>query len=732
MKKSALFLVILSLGVVSVWAQKKKIKAYSGGNVIYQTNLKNVDSITFPNSMILFNTDLWQHNLADVDSLLFSTPNSGAQDTTAIDTSSAINIVYNGTSASITNPYSSRGVSITTSGANVTVNSTISTDNIVYNIWGTTTSGSLAITTSKNIILRLRGASITNPNGPAVKINSDRKATVHLLAGTANMLKDGTASSGKGALQSAGEFVFQGTGTLNILGMAKHGIQSSGATQVLNGNINILSAVKDGFNVDNFIMDSGSVTVSGTTGDAIDGDQGFVEINGGTIRIICNSADTKGISCDSILTINGGDIEISMSGNESKGIKTDQDLTINGGNITITASGATVINGSDTSHCVGIKANGITTINDGDITITCTSTNNGGRCISADGELYINGGLMTLTTQGDGQGSTSRGFSPACIKVDSNLFVIGGEINCTSSGRGGRGIKVDGNITIGTMGANDSLISITVKTSGSNVVSSGGSSFGSSNSYKGAPKGIKAEGNISINSGLVRVYCSQNTSATAEGIESKDSIRINGGAVEVNTYDDGINATNWLCISGGKVWVNSRNNDALDCNGTNLTFSGGLIICFGSEQAVDVDLGERQGRSLTISGATVLARGGNMGVFSMNNSASPTMLNGQKYLRTSYSYGSTLVIKNNNQQTVCVFKHPTLSGSGFDAGTSDSGAKPPGGNSTSFIFTSPSVTSGNYTVFSSATITGGSSWHGYYTGATVTTSGNGTSISAQQ
>ena len=228
------------------------------------------------------------------------------------------------------------------------------------------------------------------------------------------------------------------------------------------------------------------------------------------------------------------------------------------------------------------------------------------------------------------------------------------------------------------------------------------------------------------------MYCSQNTTATAEGIESKDSIRINGGAVEVNTYDDGINATNWLCFSGGKVWVNSRNNDALDCNGTNVTFSGGLIICVGAEQAVDVDLGERQGRSLIISGATVLARGGNMGVFSMNNSASPTMLNGQKYLRTSYSYGNTLVIKNNNQQTVCVFKHPTLSGSGFDAGTSDSGAKPPGGNSTSFIFTSPSVTAGNYTVFSSATISGGSSWHGYYTGATVTTSGNGTSISAQQ
>ncbi|MBR5027950.1 MAG: carbohydrate-binding domain-containing protein, partial [Bacteroidales bacterium] len=742
---------------------------------------------------------------------------------------------------------------------------------------------------SKNIILRLRGASITNPSGPAVKINSDRKATVHLQAGTANMLKDGTASTGKGALQSVGEFVFQGTGTLNIYGMAKHGIQSSGATQVLNGNINILYAVKDGMNVDNFIMDSGSVTVSGTKGDGIDGDQGFIEINGGTISVTCDSADVKGLSCDSILTINGGDITVTVTGKQSKAIKTKQrmsmidgtlnviasgtyaleasgsgydpsyctgikaydyagvggnvtincpasnvggkgisadgiitinggtynitangagaaytnaggvrdtfssaciksnsnvsiagnvsvantgvdgkgitcdsnvtisngavlnanisgaggkavktdgDLTVNGGNITITASGATAIRGSDTSYCVGFKTDGTSTFNGGDITITCTSTNNGGRCISADGELYINGGTMTLSTAGSGEGSSARGFSPVCIKVDSNMVVTGGEISCTSTGRGGRGIKVDRKLTIGTVGANDSLIYITATTSGANVVSTGGGmpGGGSSSGYKGAPKGIKVEGNITINSGIVRVYCSQTSSATAEGLESKDTIRINGGAVEVNAYDDGINATNWLCISGGKVWVNSRNNDALDCNGTNVTFSGGLVICFGAEQAVDVDLGERQGRSLTIGGATVLARGGNMGVFSMNNSTAPTMLNGQKYLRTTYTYGNALVIKNNNQQAVCVFKHPTVSGNGFDAGTIGGGAKPPGGGGSNgaFIFTSPSVNTGSYSAYTSATITGGSSWHGYYTGATVTTSGNGTVISPQQ
>lgn len=891
MKKTIALMIILTMGVITVSAQKK-IKAYNAGGVIYQTDLENVDTITFPNNTILFNSNLWQHNLANVDSLVFTQPNSSTGDTTAIDTSTVINIVYNGSSVSITNPYSSQGVSITNSGATVTVNSTISTDNIIYNVWGTTTSGSLNITTSRNLIVRLRGASITNPSGPALKVNSDRKATIHLLAGTTNMLKDGTASSGKGAMQTAGEFVIQGTGTLNIYGMAKHGIQSSGSTRIIDGNVNILAAAKDGLNVDDFIMDGGTLAVSGTASDGIDGDQGFVEINGGTIRVTCDSADAKGINCDSTLTINGGSITVTVTGKQSKGLKTkqrmsmlggtlnitasgtyeleasgsgydpsyctgikaydyagvagsvtiscpasnvggkgisadgivtinggtyditvngtgaaytnangvrdtfstaciksnsnvsiaatvdvtntgvngkaitsdssvtisagavltanvsgtrskaikaDHDITINGGDITITASGATGINGSDTSYCVGLKNDGTTTINGGDITITCPSTNNGGRCISSDGELYINGGTLTLSTAGSGTGSSARGFSPVCVKVDSNMVVTGGVISCTSTGRGGRGIKVDRKLTIGTLGANDSLISITANTSGSNVVSSGSGmpgGGGSSSGYKGAPKGIKALGNLTINSGLVRVYCSQTSSATAEGIESKDTIRINGGAVEVNAYDDGINASNWLCISGGKVWVNSRNNDAMDCNGTNVTLSGGLVIANGSEQAVDVDLGERQGNSLTIGGATVLARGAGMGVFSQNNTA-PTMLNGQKYLMTSYTYGNTLVIKNSSSQTVCVFKHPTVSGSGFNAGTAKNGAKPPGGgggggqNSTNFVFSSPSVTTGSYSAFTTATITGGSSWHGYYTGATVSTTGNGTSLQAQ-
>ena len=73
----------------------------------------------------------------------------------------------------------------------------------------------------------------------------------------------------------------------------------------------------------------------------------------------------------------------------------------------------------------------------------------------------------------------------------------------------------------------------------------------------------------------------------------------------------------------------------------------------------------------------------------------------------------------------------TVSGSGFQSSTE--GLRPPGGggSSASFIFTSPEVTSGTYTLYTNPTINGTINWHGLYIGATATTSGSGTSVTAQ-
>ena len=570
---------------------------------------------------------------------------------------------------------------------------------------------------SRRFTLSLEGVSITNTTGAAINSIIDKDMTVILANNSANYLKDCANGTQKAAFYSKGQMFFNGSGTVTVEGRTNHAISSGDYIEVYGGNIVVTSAVSDGLHGDHIRMSGGSVTVSGTSGDGLDGDVGFIEINGGTLHVMAAAAGTKAVNCDSILTINGGEITLVSSGAQGKGLKSDHTITINGGNISITASGATVLETVDgvtvPSYCSAIAADGEVHVNGGTLAITLPTSNNGGKGISADRSVYITGGTVGITTAGSGAvytvfESTKDSYSSSCIKTDAHLYITGGHITCTSTGAGGKGLRADSTLVIGAVDAADSLLTLDVSTSGERFIVSGGVGWqgpgGQSGDYCN-PKAVSADGNLTVNSGVITITCTQSNEG-GEGLESKSVLTINGGQLTItSTGDDAVNASSQLNINGGTTYAASSNNDAFDCDGP-IFITGGFTIASASkspEEAFDCD-----NNIFGITGGTVIGTAPN-GMFSTPTTSACTQ-HSLKY--THAGNNSIQLIRNSDNAEIVTFHVPTMSSGGFPG--------PGGGKSAIFTFSSPELVQDTYTLKFGGTINGGTNFHNYYTGATYT------------
>lgn len=671
------------------------MRAHFAGNVIFQTPTSGLDSIKGDSLgfvTVHYSDATWSRAATQIDSLTFAFVADGdttiIADTVAVDTTGMISIVWNGSTVAVTNPYADSGIAITAAGGHVTVKSTTTTlGNVVYNLSGSSSDGWLLFNKlSTPVILRLDGVQLTASGNAAINIDKNQNAVIHLVKGRTNSFADADSNVDKAVVYGKGSLTVQGSGSMSITSDYVNGLQ---------------------------------------------GKRGVI-INGGATNVTVN-ADTK------------------------KGIKADMDFVMNGGELDITASGSievsadsTSATGYDFSYCTGIKTGdsdegtvGNIIVNGGALTIACPAGNAGGRCLSSDYDVVFNGGRTHLTTAGGGAavGGTGTnavdGYAATCISADRHIIIGGGLIDARSTGLGGRGLKADSNLVVGTVGGDDGLIYLYVQTSGNpiNAVSSGGPGGGGGSSsvdyFKGLPKAIKVEGNIYFNSGHVGAYCSQTSGdPNGEAIESKDSIFIFGGVIEANSYDDCLNAANYLEIAGGKLWCYARGNDAVDCNG-NTWIHGGLIIVKGQE--VGLDAATDAGGRFTFTGGTLISQGGNMGAWD-----APNVSGYQKYLQIGNVGSTGLTVKNSNGDVVLMYLNTAPSGNGFIENYTDPGAKPPpgggggpGGGSNTIVFSSPDITSGTYQYWGTSTFSGGTSWHGFYIGATPTTSGNAQSTTAR-
>ena len=461
-----------------------------------------------------------------------------------------VSIAYDGTEATVTIAGNvAQYVDATIEGAHVTIaqsnTEAVDGDEITYQLSGTTTDGEFALSGSYKCTVSLAGVTLTNPNGAAINITNGKRIQISAKKNTENTLTDGANGSQKACLYSKGQIQLQGNGSLNVVGNTKHAIKSGDYITVKNLTLNITSAVGDGINCEEYFqMKSGTVTISGVGDDGIQCDLGGTTSTGET-------TDHEDEDSGNVY-LEGGTLNINVTAAASKGVKANGDIRVSDGTITIKSTGNATWDSDDAE----VK---------------------GSTCLSADGNMSISGGTLTLT----------------------------------NTGSGGKGIKSDGTLTI------SDTANLTVTTSGQiaycssttnttiKTTTSSSTTERLNDNLKTSPKGIKADGAMTITGGIINVSATYH-----EAIETKSTLDISGGYVYAYSGDDAINSSSTMTITGGYVMANSSGNDGLDANGNCYIKGGNVFAVAKTQPEVGIDANTEGGYKLYITGGNVVAIGG--------------------------------------------------------------------------------------------------------------------------
>ena len=376
------------------------------------------------------------------------------------------------------------GVTATINGGHIVINSTVG--KIGYQLKGTCSNGSFKIYSDKKFRLLFGGVSLTNPTGPAINIQSGKTVYASIVNGTTNTLCDGATYSApvigsdgeeedqKGTLFSEGQLIFDGytngTGTLNVTSLGGHAISSDDYIMVRGGNINILSAAKDGFRTkEKFIIGraeaySPTITINATSNgiectegtltieagklDITSGGEAIkvvyeetapavipdAYIKGGYIKLTTTGEKSSAIQTTRNYTQSGGIIQATVNGNGSKIINCDGDVTFSGGKLTGIANGTV---SSDETSAGGIKCAGNVAISSSKVAIDCKGK--GAKAINCDNYVTVNSGEVTMIAAAEDyteieDDKKSRAIQADCFTINDGIVVAKAYDYAISSG----------------------------------------------------------------------------------------------------------------------------------------------------------------------------------------------------------------------------------------------------------------------------------------------------------
>ena len=239
---------------------------------------------------------------------------------------------------------------------------------------------------------------------------------------------------------------------------------------VRGGNINILSAAKDGFRTkDKFIIGraeaySPTITINATSngiectegtltieagklditagGEAIkveyeETDPAVIPdayIKGGYIKLTTTGEKSSAIQTTRNYTQSGGIIEATVNGNGSKIINCDGDATFSGGKLTGFANGTVA---SDETSAGGIKCAGNVTISDSKVAIDCKGK--GAKAINCDNYVTVNSGEVTMIATAEDyteieDDKKSRAIKADCFTINDGIVIAKAYDYAISSG----------------------------------------------------------------------------------------------------------------------------------------------------------------------------------------------------------------------------------------------------------------------------------------------------------
>ena len=351
-------------------------------------------------------------------------------------TANTVQVVYDETTAHVLvagdiAPY----ITATVKGAHVSITQA---DNlakeITYDLSGSTDDGEFYMTGSYKATVNLRGLTLTNTtpvfSGAAICIMNGKRIDLSVKSGTLNTLADAANGDQKAALYCKGHLELKGKGILNVYGNAAHAIKSGEYTSMQNCTINVLAAVKDGLSVNEyFLLESGSLTISGTGDDGIQ-----VDIDGKTSTGEKKNHEEEDSGNVYLLD---GTLKINVTADAAKGIKAAGDVKMQGGKLNVTQTGSLLVDGDDLSYPTCVKSDGNIAITGG--TITIINTADGGKGISADGTITIDESKakVNIDITANGKGGTAELTSTSDPEIPAGSYKV--YVSIPTGGQGGPG-----------------------------------------------------------------------------------------------------------------------------------------------------------------------------------------------------------------------------------------------------------------------------------------------------